>query len=288
MSWQYSDEYYKNYTRETWDECADRYIPLAQQLAQFHKALLDVVRPIPGDKVLDVCTGLGEPAMTIASIVAPVGHVIGVDLSSKMTQIARKNAAKRGLQNIEFMTMDAESLQFPANTFDAAVSCFGFQIVTNPKTAAKEILRVLKPGGRAGFTVWSTGDRAPGLDVVIGPMMEHATPDEDGYLPSPYELGGRDELVQMLTEIGFRDPTETRIVRNWVAGNVEDYLSMLLDGSPLGHSLSEETEDVRKIVRKKSTDNISRYKTTTGVSIPVECVIASASKPNGRMRALAL
>jgi len=281
MSWRYSAEYYKNYTRATWDECAERYVPLAEQLAQFHKSLLDLVEPRSGENVLDVCTGLGEPAMTIASFIAPSGQVVGVDLSANMTEIARKNASKRGLRNIQFMTMDAERLEFPANTFDAAFSCFGFQIVTDPRSAAKEILRVLKPGGRAGFTVWSTGDRAPALDVLIGPMMEHATPDEDGYLPSPYELGGPNELVQMLKSIGFEEPAETRIVGNWVADSVDGYLSMLLDGSPLGHSLSEENEEDQKTIREKSRRNISRYSSTTGVSIPIECVIASASKPNG-------
>jgi ubiquinone/menaquinone biosynthesis C-methylase UbiE len=279
MSWKYTDEYYKNYTRETWDECAEKYIPLSRQLVPFHKSLLDLVRPSPGERILDVCTGPGEPAMSIASIIAPSGQVVGVDLSSNMTEIATKTAAKRGLRNVEFVTMDAEKLEFPVNTFDVAVSCFGFQIVTQPEAAAKEIFRVLKPGGRAGFTVWSKGDHAQAIDVLIEPMMEHATPDEDGYLPSPYELGGPGELVNMLKKIGFVNPTEVRTVGNFVADGVEDYLSMVLVGTPLGHSLSEETEEVQKAVRAKAKGNISRYATAKGVSIPTECVIVVASKP---------
>jgi len=279
MSWKYTDEYYKNYTRETWDECAEKYIPLSRQLVPFHKSLLDLVRPSPGERILDVCTGPGEPAMSIASIIASSGQVVGVDLSSNMTEIATKTAAKRGLRNVEFVTMDAEKLEFPVNTFDVAVSCFGFQIVTQPEAAAKEIFRVLKPGGRAGFTVWSKGDHAQAIDVLIEPMMEHATPDEDGYLPSPYELGGPGELVNMLKKIGFVNPTEVRTVGNFVADGVEDYLSMVLVGTPLGHSLSEETEEVQKAVRAKAKGNISRYATAKGVSIPTECVIVVASKP---------
>jgi len=217
--------------------------------------------------------------MSIASIIAPSGQVVGVDLSSNMTEIATKTAAKRGLRNVEFVTMDAEKLEFPVNTFDVAVSCFGFQIVTQPEAAAKEIFRVLKPGGRAGFTVWSKGDHAQAIDVLIEPMMEHATPDEDGYLPSPYELGGPGELVNMLKKIGFVNPTEVRTVGNFVADGVEDYLSMVLVGTPLGHSLSEETEEVQKAVRAKAKGNISRYATAKGVSIPTECVIVVASKP---------
>jgi ubiquinone/menaquinone biosynthesis C-methylase UbiE len=113
MSWKYTDEYYKNYTRQTWDECAEKYVPLQWQLVPFHKVLLDNIRPKQSERVLDVCTGPGEPAMTMAEMVAPTGQVVGIDLSENMTQIATKNAAKRKLQNIQFLTMDAEKLKCP-------------------------------------------------------------------------------------------------------------------------------------------------------------------------------
>jgi ubiquinone/menaquinone biosynthesis C-methylase UbiE len=66
MTWKYTDEYYKNYTRQTWDECAEKYVPLQEQLVPYHRSLLEILRPQPNDVVLDVCTGPGEPAMTIA------------------------------------------------------------------------------------------------------------------------------------------------------------------------------------------------------------------------------
>ncbi len=279
MSWKYSDEYYKNYTRETWDECAYQYLPLARQLLPFHKSLLERLKPMPGQHVLDVCTGPGEPAMTLASTVAPNGQVVGIDLSTRMTEIAGKMAEKRRLRNVKFLTMDAENLDFPKNKFDIAVSCFGFQIVTQPEIAAKEILRVLKPAGRAGFTVWSTGDRTPAIDVLIGPMLEHVEPDENGYLPTPYELGGPGELVDMLTKIGFTDAGETRVVNDWVADSVDQYLTTILQGSPLGHSLSEENAEIQKEVMAKARMNVSRYASQKGVAIPAECVIVTASKP---------
>lgn len=219
--------------------------------------------------------------MTIASMVAPDGQVTGVDLSSKMTEMATKTSEKRGLKNAKFLTMDAEKLDLPDDSFDLATSCFGFQIVTQPETAAKEIIRVLRPGGRAGFTVWSKGERVPAIDVIIGPMLEHAEPDEDGYLPTPYELGGPSELVSMLGGVGFVGAKEVRVTGNYVAHSAEDYLDMFLEGSPLGHSLSEETEDVRRMVIEKAKVNISRYMVPgKGVAIPGECVIVCASKQN--------
>ena len=279
MTWKYTDEYYKNYTRQTWDECAEKYLPLQEHLVPYPRSLLENLRPQPSQVVLDVCTGPGEPAMAIASIVSPGGRVSGIDLSTNMTEIARKNAAKRALRNVEFITMDAEKLDFPNDNFDMAVSCFGFQIITDPEAAAKEILRVLKPGGRAGFTVWSRGDRTPAIDVIVAPMLEHAEPDETGYLPTPYELGGPGELTSMLGKIGFEDAKEIRVTGNWTAASVDQYLAMLLEGTPIGHSLSEEDEKVQQMVLDKTRKNIVKYLTPAGVKIPAECVIVVALKP---------
>jgi ubiquinone/menaquinone biosynthesis C-methylase UbiE len=278
LSWKYSEEYYRNYTRETWDECAEKYIPLARQLIPYHMALLSLTEPKTGERVLDVCTGPGEPAMTIASMIAPNGQVTGIDLSSNMTEMARKTAEKRQLKNIEFLTMDAEKLELPDKNFDLAISCFGFQIITQPEVAAKEIFRVLKPGGRAGFTVWSTQDRAQAIDVIVAPMLRYAEPDETGYLPTPYELGGPGEFAELLQKIGFTDLKEIRKVDYFRAPTVDEFLSNFLEGTPIGHSLGEEDEVVQREVKAEARRNISRYQTNNGIAIPCECVIVRGQK----------
>src|SRR5205807_1228367 len=84
------------------------------------------------------------------------------------------------IPNAEFRVMDAEKMDFPDETFDLAVSRFGFQIFTNPETVAKETLRVLVPRGRIGVAVWSTAEKASAIHAVVGPMLEFAEPDEKG------------------------------------------------------------------------------------------------------------
>jgi ubiquinone/menaquinone biosynthesis C-methylase UbiE len=154
------------------------------------------------EDALDIGTGSGEPALTMAGMVSPAGRVTGIDLSERMIELAKETSRARRLLNVSFKVMDAENLDFRDGSFDLAVSRFGFQIFTNPERAASEAFRALKPGGRS-VTVWSTGDKVPALHAIVGPMLEHAAPDETGYLPTPYELGGPGDVLAP-SEGGFQ------------------------------------------------------------------------------------
>jgi len=278
MPWKYSDEYYREYTRTTWNAAAEPYVGLMEKLEPFREAVVGGLAPRPGETVLDLGTGPGEPAMTIAVAVGDRGRVVGVDLSERMIALAEQLAERRALRNVAFRTMDCSRLALPDASFDAAVSAFGFQIFTDPDRAAAETLRVLRPGGRVSLCVWSTGERVPFLDVLVAPMLSFAEPDETGYLPTPYETGGPGEMVRFLEAAGFRDGRESRIERTLVFHRPEDYLDALLRGTPLGHSLSEETAEVQAEVLRKTHANLERYRVADGLALPAEVVLVTARK----------
>ena len=279
MPWKYTEEYYREYTRTTWNESAEAYVRLMRTLEPFRTDLLTGLQLTPGEAVLDLGTGPGEPAMTIAHALGPNGRVVGVDLSEKMIDIATRVARSRGLSNVEFRTMDCAALTLPDATFDAAICCFGFQIFTDPEKAAREAHRVLKPGGRIAVSVWSLGDRVPFLHALVAPMLEHAEPDETGYLPTPYETGGPGEMVAFLESAGFRGAHERRVEHALRFDSPEDYLESLLKATPIGHSLSEEAPAVQEDVLRKTRANLERWRTPEGLSLPAECVLVQASKP---------
>jgi len=278
MPWKYTDDYYREYTRTTWNDSAEAYVGLLAALEPFRKDVLNCLSARPGERILDLGTGPGEPAMTIASQVHPGGHVTGVDLSENMVSIASKVARSRGLQNIDFQVMDCAALSLPDSSFDAATSCFGFQIFTDPERAAREARRVLRPGGRICVCVWGTGDRVPFLHALVGPMLEFAEPDETGYLPTPYETGGPGEMVRFLEEAGFREGVETRVEHRMNFANADDYLRTLLKATPIGHSLEEEDSATQQEVLRKTRVNLERWTTADGVSLPAECVIVTANR----------
>jgi ubiquinone/menaquinone biosynthesis C-methylase UbiE len=278
MPWKYTDEYYREYTRTTWNESAEAYVGLMRLFEPFRSDLLDRLRPEAGEQVLDLGMGPGEPAMTIARAVGAQGHVTGVDLSENMVSIARRVATARGLKNVDFQVMDCASLTFPASKFDAVTSSFGFQIFTHPEKAAQEARRVLKPQGRIGVTVWSTADKVPFLDVIVQPMLKHAEPDETGYLPTPYETGGPGEMVAFLEAAGFSDGREERVRHLMTFARVEDYLDALLKATPIGHSLSEEDPAIQAEVLRETRANLERWRTPQGIALPAECVVVTAHK----------
>jgi ubiquinone/menaquinone biosynthesis C-methylase UbiE len=276
MPWKYSEEYYREYTRTTWNEAAPAYPSLAERFVPFRAELVRQLGPAAGESILDLGTGHGEPAMTIAGAVGATGRVVGVDLSEGMVDLAGRTARERHLSNMEFRVMDCSALDFPDASFDGVVSSFGFQIFTDPAKAAREARRVLRPGGRIAVSIWSTAEKVPFLDVLVAPMMAGAEPDETGYLPTPFETGGPGEMAGFLREAGFQSPSERRLSLQFIFHSPEEYLDTVLRGTPLGHSLGEESPETQETILRATRANLEGRRSGTEIVLPAEAVFVTA------------
>lgn len=123
------------------------------------EALVQYANPQPGMKVLDLASGTGEPAISLASKVGDKGHVTALDLSAELLQIANQRAEARGLQNFETRQANAHELPFPAASFDLITCRFGVMFFDDCDKALSEAFRVLKPGSRACFAAWGPFDQ---------------------------------------------------------------------------------------------------------------------------------
>ena len=121
-------------------------------------AIINRIKPNDTDMVLDVASGTGEPGLTIASMLNG-GKVVAIDLAEGMLEVALENAGRRGIKNFETITCDVCELPFPDNSFDAISCRFGFMFFPDMLLAAKEMVRVLKPGGRIAVTVWNEPEK---------------------------------------------------------------------------------------------------------------------------------
>ncbi|MCB0630587.1 MAG: methyltransferase domain-containing protein, partial [Lewinella sp.] len=126
----------------------------------------------PEDRVLDIAAGTGEPGLTIASIVHR-GSVTAVDLSEGMLQIARENADSKAISNFQTLVADACELPFEDNSFDAVSCRLGFMFFPDMELAAREMIRVLKPGGKLATTVWGEPAKNLWITAVVGAIKNY-------------------------------------------------------------------------------------------------------------------
>src|SRR6266576_2976650 len=116
-----------------------------------------------GQQVLDLGTGTGSVALKTASTVLPGGTVTAVDISREMLGLARQRALTMGLSNITFLEGRAEEIPVPSGRFDVVLASLSLMYVIDRAAAAREIARVLRPGGRLVAAVWGGPEDA---DIV--------------------------------------------------------------------------------------------------------------------------
>jgi len=159
-----------------------------------------------GHRVLDIATGVGEPAVTAAHKVGAGGHVLATDLSPDMLAFGRRRAEREGLTNIEFAEMDAARIDLPEASFDAVLSRWGLMFLTDLGPALAAIHHVLVPGGSFVAAVWGPAEGAPmvGLsDRVIRAHLGLPPPDEGP--GSPFALQDTAAFENQVSAAGFRD-----------------------------------------------------------------------------------
>jgi SAM-dependent methyltransferase len=137
------------------------------------EALVEYVQPRAGMQVLDIASGTGEPAISLAALVGAEGHVAALDLSEELLEIAKKRAQQRGLTNISFHRADAHELPFADGSFDLASCRFGVMFFADVARALRELHRALRPGARVGFAAWGPFDQ-PYWMSTIGVVLKHA------------------------------------------------------------------------------------------------------------------
>jgi SAM-dependent methyltransferase len=187
------------------------------------EALVAYADPRPGMKVLDLASGTGEPAITIATRITPTGHVAALDLSADLLAIAADRARQRGLTNVTTLQADAQQLPFPDQQFDLATSRFGVMFFLDIDRAFRELHRVLKPGARACFVAWGPKEQpcfATTIGIVHrevgGPLLAPGGPD-------PFRFSSPGSLSEALSKNGFSSPhEETRTVPWTWRGPVEE------------------------------------------------------------------
>ncbi|OON66973.1 class I SAM-dependent methyltransferase [Hymenobacter sp. CRA2] len=205
----------------------------------------------PTDLVLDVAAGTGEPGLSIATL-ARDGKVILTDLSENMLAVARDKAAARGIRNYETVACDVCALPFADELFDAVSCRFGFMFFPDMRLAAREMLRVLKPGGRLAASVWSVPEENTWITAImstIGRYLPLPAPAPEA--PGMFRCGRPGFLAGLLREAGFRNATETPVTGRLRCRSKEEYWQFMNEvAAPVVAALAQADESTQAAIKQ--------------------------------------
>ncbi len=186
-------------TLAAWRKWHEKTVP---HLAPMTEVLLEAADIMPGHCVLDIASGSGEPAFTLASRVGKEGRVTATDLSAGMLEIAREN--NRETSNLDFRQADAHDLPFPDAHFDTVTCRLGVMYFWDCQRALREILRVLKPGGHTVLVAWGELECNHLARTVLMPFARRRQlPDLPPSAPHPLRFALSGSLTAELENAGF-------------------------------------------------------------------------------------
>ena len=177
------------------------------------QALIEEAEISEWETVLDVAGGPGEPSLTIAEIVGPIGSVTYTDVVPEMVAAAESEARRRGLTNVMFRQCPADVLPFEDRSFDAVVCRLGVMFFPDPLAALREMLRVTKHEGVVALAVWGKSELNPFSYLITDVLARHfgAAGPADPNAPGAFRFAEPDSLARLLRQAGAIEVKERRL-----------------------------------------------------------------------------
>jgi ubiquinone/menaquinone biosynthesis C-methylase UbiE len=254
---------------------------IRQMFAPVTQALVEAGQIGTGQVVLDIATGPGEPALSVAGLVGPKGKVFGIDPIPEMAAAARRAADRLGLRNVQFDVAFADKMLFPADTFDAVISRFGVMFFPVPVEGLREMLRVLKPGRKLALAVWHFAENNPfhySLSRVIDRYVESPPLAPDALDAFRFATPGK--LRTILMEAGALSVSERLLKFTMLAAiSLEDFWTMRIEMSEkLREKMARLSNDQMNEVKRQGLESLGEYCAGGGMSFPAEVLIVNGVK----------
>lgn len=241
------------------------------------QALVEYAAPRPGMQVVDLASGTGEPAISLAQRVGPQGFVTAVDLSPELLEIATERAKKKMLSNFRTRQADAHKLPFPDDGFDLATCRFGVMFFTDAERALVELRRVLKTGARACFAAWGSIDQ-PYWQTTLAIVHRHVggTMLAPGGA-DPFRFSKAGSLSEALRSAGFQEVEESTRNLPWTwPGSAEEVFEYFCAVSaPFRPMLERVPSEVWPAIRAEAKAAMERYRVDDEVRFGASVVLAS-------------
>jgi ubiquinone/menaquinone biosynthesis C-methylase UbiE len=256
-----------------WDDLTMDFLkPMADEI-------INLLKPGGTDLVLDVASGTGEPGLTIASMLRG-GKVVATDLAEGMLEVAKENAARRGINNFDTIACDVCELPFPDNSFDAISCRLGFMFFPDMLLAAKEMVRVLKPGGRIAVTVWNGPERNLWASSILGIISKNMqlTPPPPGS-PGLFRCAKSGLIADLFGQVGLRNISETEVKGKLNIGNRKVYWNYMTEVvAPVISALRNADCEMKVKIRSEVYNSISHKYSDVKLAIDSDAFVIYGEK----------
>jgi ubiquinone/menaquinone biosynthesis C-methylase UbiE len=249
-----------------------------EMLKPMGKEIIASIQPSGSQNILDIAAGTGEPGLTIAAMLND-GKVMITDLAEDMLAIARQNAEKKGIHNIETMACDVCELPFADNSFDAISCRMGFMFFPDMQMAANEMYRVLKPGGKIGTSVWNGPDKNFWVTATLGTINENMEiPPPPPGSPGMFRCAKPGLMKEIFEKSGFKNITEKDVSSRLNVGTTDTYWSMMTEvAAPVVAALSKADAATAAKIKKEVYRKVHE-KYPDHVAIEANAIVVAAQK----------
>ena len=266
---------FTRFAHDGWQRVADKYDSVWSRVTrQFIPYLIDAAGVLAGMPVLDVACGPGYVSAAVKKLGA---NPTGVDFSKKMVEIATKM-----FPGITFREGDAQELPVRDASYDRVLMNFGLLHLSQPERACAEAFRVLRSGGKFGFTIWAEPHENPGGKIVNDAIEAHADLNvEMPEGPSKFLYADKEECRKILERDGFDGESvvfETDLVEWNVPTPYYLFEAERDAGVRTAGLLARQSSDRLDAIRRAIEDGVGRYAKRDGFAIPMAAHVIVASK----------
>jgi ubiquinone/menaquinone biosynthesis C-methylase UbiE len=278
---------FKETERQNWDRVAAGWQkwwpPMERGAEKVNRRLIELAMIKSGSRLLDVATGIGEPAITAANKLGNDGYVLAIDISPKMLAIAKQRAISLGLQDvIEFKEGDIETIKLPSSRFDAVLSRWGLMLLPDLNAALSNIYRSLKEGGHFASAVWAS----PNQDSLCFTSRSILFKETNTKPPPPgapgiFSLSDENSLKNSFITSEFKDVATERINVSFDFDSPGDFTGFTSETSGfIQKLLADQPMERKKQILRAITDAAVKYadKTTGKTSLENETILIVGMK----------
>lgn len=263
---QFSPEEVARFENATWSRCAKSYMDgFGALVREAVVPLLEELEVREGDRALDIGTG---PGLTAVALAERGADIVGIDFSEEMLATARQLHP-----NLKFQIGSAESLPFSNDRFDVVLGNFVLHHSGRPRDVLHEAFRVLRSGGRAGFTVWADLSKLEAFALFFAAVEEHAGSSELPHGPL-FGVSDFDLFHQMLRKAGFRDSSVKEIPIAWRTRTMDPFLASFADWADLNAFPKQLRDKIEATVCAKAES----YRSKGVFVMPNPAILISAVK----------